>query len=233
MKGNYIDFHAHILPGADHGCDCAETALRQLEAAQAAGISCIVATPHFYPERHSTTSFFERRDEALALVESLGSSVKIVPGAEVRLCEGLDALPELKMFGIGESGNILIEMPQEPWTARLIDSLLRTRSERRLNVILAHVERYSPEEIEELFRLNIKGQINASALVSLTRRGRYYKWIDGGFVNALGSDVHGTGGAYKDYSRAMLILGGRGEMLQKSMNDLMLKAKIRDSEGSV
>ncbi len=233
MKGKYIDFHAHILPGTDHGCDCAETARRQLKSAEAAGVCLIVATPHFYPERHSTRSFFARRDEALALLEALGSGIKIVPGAEVRLCNGLNALPELKMLGIGESGSILIEMPQGPWTAELIDSLLRTKSEQGLNVILAHVERYPSEQIEELFRLGIKGQVNASAFASLTRRGRYYKWIDGGFVVALGSDVHGESRAYKDYSRAMLILRGRGERLQKSMCDLIFRTRVKDTEGSV
>ncbi|MEE3459824.1 MAG: CpsB/CapC family capsule biosynthesis tyrosine phosphatase, partial [Candidatus Faecousia sp.] len=41
-----IDFHAHILPGADHGSDGLETSLRQLALAEEAGVDTIVATPH-------------------------------------------------------------------------------------------------------------------------------------------------------------------------------------------
>ena len=40
------DFHAHILPGADHGSDGMETSLTQLALAEAAGVDTIIATPH-------------------------------------------------------------------------------------------------------------------------------------------------------------------------------------------
>ena len=46
-----VDYHAHILPGCDHGSDGTETSKRQLEAAKAAGIETVCATSHFYPEK--------------------------------------------------------------------------------------------------------------------------------------------------------------------------------------
>ena len=49
-----VDYHAHILPGCDHGSDGTETSKRQLEAAKAAGIETVCATSHFYPDRNAT-----------------------------------------------------------------------------------------------------------------------------------------------------------------------------------
>ena len=57
-----IDFHAHILPGADHGSDGLETSLRQLALAEEAGVDTIVATPHFYPQSDSFSEFLRRRE---------------------------------------------------------------------------------------------------------------------------------------------------------------------------
>ena len=42
-----VDFHTHILPGADHGSDSVETTLRQLEFARDAGVKRLIATSHF------------------------------------------------------------------------------------------------------------------------------------------------------------------------------------------
>ena len=61
-----IDFHAHLLPGADHGSDSLATSLRQVALAQEAGIGLLIATPHFYPRLESPGAFLERRAETWA-----------------------------------------------------------------------------------------------------------------------------------------------------------------------
>ena len=38
-----LDYHAHVLPGCDHGSDRLETSLRQLDMAAAAGIRTVCA----------------------------------------------------------------------------------------------------------------------------------------------------------------------------------------------
>jgi protein-tyrosine phosphatase len=231
VEGKYIDFHAHILPGADHGSDGIETSMRQLEIAEETKISCIVATPHFYPERHGTKSFFLRREEALSALLPFSGELRIVCGAEVGMCEGIENFPELDRLKIGESSAILIEMPDFIWSEGLLNSLLRLKTERGLNVILAHADRYGAREVEGLFSLGIKGQLNASAFASLTRRRRFYSWIDEGSVVALGSDVHGVDKTYGGYSRAVSLLGERGERLQNAMRQIIIKAGVNDTEG--
>ena len=56
----YTDFHAHILPGMDHGSTSTETTRNQLSAAKELGISTIVATSHFYPDIHRVGSYLRR-----------------------------------------------------------------------------------------------------------------------------------------------------------------------------
>ena len=57
-----IDFHSHILPGADHGSSSVETSLAQLNSAKNAGVTRLIATPHFYPHRHTLEKFLARNN---------------------------------------------------------------------------------------------------------------------------------------------------------------------------
>lgn len=52
-----LDYHAHVLPGCDHGSDGVETSRKQLAMAAVAGIRTVCATPHFYPHKESIPSF--------------------------------------------------------------------------------------------------------------------------------------------------------------------------------
>ena len=56
-----IDFHAHILPGCDHGSDGWRTSRRQLKLAREAGVDLICATSHFYGHRTSVERFLQKR----------------------------------------------------------------------------------------------------------------------------------------------------------------------------
>ena len=56
-----IDFHAHILPGCDHGSDGWETSRRQLVLARKAGVGMICATSHFYGHHTSVERFLQKR----------------------------------------------------------------------------------------------------------------------------------------------------------------------------
>ena len=75
------DFHAHILPGADHGSDSSKTSLAQLRLAADAGVKRVVATPHFYPNSHTVKDFLAKREASYQRLKS-----KLEPGMpEIRL----------------------------------------------------------------------------------------------------------------------------------------------------
>ena len=188
MNGKYIDFHSHILPGADHGSEGIEVSARQLELAETAKVGCIVATPHFYPYSQSIESFLEIREKAFEeLLAAKTCNIEIITGAEVLLCEGLHNLPELESLKIGASRTILIEMPEPPWSARLIDTLISIIADRKLDIVSrARRPGTRKKNVEELFSQGLRGQLNASALHIMVGRGKINKWIDSGSVVALG-----------------------------------------------
>jgi len=223
MKAHLTDFHAHILPGLDHGSDSLQTSLKQLEMAAQIGIDTIVATSHFYPDRHNAGRFIEQRAEALSelLAAAPAQAPKIIPAAEVLLCEGMHNLPELDKLTIGNSKLILIEMPDPPWSNRVIEALELIEVKRGLRPILAHVDRYPVKAIKLLFAKGGKGQINAGALCSLFKRRELINWCAQGRIVALGSDIHLLSDAYGYYKKSMHILGKHGDKLQAQMRELL------------
>ena len=82
-----IDFHSHIIPGADHGCATSKEAAEQLIMMKNAGIGTVVATPHFYPEQHRIDDFMSRVDVGVASLQQAYAeeAPRILLGAEVLL----------------------------------------------------------------------------------------------------------------------------------------------------
>ena len=98
MNNRLIDFHSHILPGADHGSANAKTTEKQLSLIRKEPVAKIVATPHFYPHQDNLSSFVKKREESVRqLVSVINFDVpEIFLGAEVLLCPGLDQIDVYK-----------------------------------------------------------------------------------------------------------------------------------------
>ena len=111
-----IDFHAHVLPGADHGSRNLEIALRQLRIAAENGTTAIVATPHFEPQNETIAHFLSRRERAAeALLPHLTKDMpRVYLGAEVLLCPNMQNMPELSRLAIEGTDVILLERPFLP-----------------------------------------------------------------------------------------------------------------------
>ncbi len=220
------DFHAHILPGADHGSDGLETSLRQLALAEAAGIRMIVATPHFYPEADDYAAFLRKRERTFAqLLANYHGSVRILLGAEVHVCVGLDHLRGLEEVCIPGTNVMLAELPLHNFPGSLTETFIRMTEDLEIEPVLAHVDRYDPTRIENLFSMGLRGQVNAEALCRRFGRRRFNSWIDEGFIAALGSDIHGTEVGYTEYLKAVEHLGPRARKLERRVGELLANAK--------
>lgn len=216
------DFHAHILPGADHGSDGVQTSLRQLCMAQEAGVRTVVATPHFYPDHDELEHFLQRRQCAYEqLMNAYTGSVRVLLGAEVRLCAGLERLPGLEHLCVAGTKTLLVEMPFCEWTENLRQTLLTLQDSTEFTPVLAHVDRYYPPAVAELLRSGVLGQLNAQGLCRLQGRRRLLQWVDDGSIAALGSDIHGTKTGYRQFQRAVRILGNQTEMILKRTEILL------------
>lgn len=203
-----LDYHAHVLPGCDHGSDGIETSLKQLGMALAVGVKTICATPHFYPHRESIESFLQRRKDSAELLgeHHTDDMPAIQLGAEVLICDGLDRLDGLSCLCRGETNELLLEMPFYQWPESIWDTLYSLCERRDIEIVLAHAERYSPDAIEQLIQNRVSLQLNAECLTRPLQRKRYLKWIKNESVRYLGSDIHMIGDGYRAWEKCVKLL---------------------------
>ena len=221
MNFKFTDFHAHVLPNADHGSSSLETSLSQLNLAASHGVDSIIATPHFYPDRHTVDGFLKLRD---ASYENLAANIsdgmpKIFKGAEVLICDGIERLEGIDKLCIQGTNILLLELPFSVYKSGYRDSVIRL-IKNGFRVVLAHVDRYEADSIESLAEVGALMQLNASALTSLRIKPKIKDWLKYGAVVALGSDIHGADKqAYKRFEKArkrILKLGVEGSILELS-----------------
>ena len=204
-----MDFHAHILPGADHGSPNLDHSLRQLNCAAKAGIKTIVATPHYYTSDGISVSDFAEMRAATAdtLERHSGAGINIIQAAEVYLSHETAELEHLPMLCVGNTDYILIEMPYGIWDSGIFDVLLSVVSARCLVPIIAHVDRYSPDNLQKLLTFGFTMQVNAEAVCRRFSRKRLIPYIKSGEISLLGSDVHDMPEySYSRFTRAAALL---------------------------
>lgn len=231
-----IDFHAHILPAADHGSDGLQTSLRQLALAKRADIELLAATPHFYPRQEELSDFLARRKRtwealcaALERTESAASSdverrassaavggfcreaTKAAPalrvGAEVQLCRSLHHMDGLEALCLAGTRVLLLELPADFSIRTYEQTLDGLLYERRLTVVLAHIDRYRADTVDFLLEWGFLAQLNASAFCHFRTRKQALCWAQSSRVVALGSDLHGAEMGYAEFLRARQRLG--------------------------
>lgn len=203
-----LDYHAHVLPGCDHGSDSVETSRKQLAMAAAARVRTVCATPHFYPHKESIPSFLQRREASARLLrENLtADALQLQLGAEVLICDGMERLDGLPRLCRSETNELLLEMPFYQWPETIWDTLYALCERRDIEIVLAHAERYSPEAIEQLIRDNVALQLNSECLTRPLHRKRYLTWIKNGSVKYLGSDIHMLGDGYRAWEKCVKLL---------------------------
>ncbi len=194
-----IDFHSHILPSVDHGAASLEISVQMLEQAKKAGVTTIVATPHFYLHKDSLDAFLERRNAASDLLKNYIAqnsrfNIEIRAAAEVAL-ENKLLSQDLRKLAIEGTNSILIEMPLfGRWHSWMYEMLYDIESQFKLDVIIAHIDRYPKENIPRLLEMGFTTQINADSLVkgSFFEKRRMRALCNNRFAHLIGSDAHDT-----------------------------------------
>ena len=140
------DVHSHILPGMDDGSTGVEMSLEMLRREASAGISRVIATPHFYARYDDPAVFLEARAQAERQLrrelEVNPGFPEITVGAEVHFFPGISHSDVLKALTIGGKRCILIEMPDSPWTDSMYRELEKMPERQGLIPVVAHVDRY-------------------------------------------------------------------------------------------
>ncbi len=224
-----IDFHAHILPHMDHGSRHTATAHGQLDVIQAAGVAEVCATSHFYPQSTLPDVFLSDRVASVEhLLHTYGDKPrpKLLLGAEVLICPGLDEMEGLANLCVEGTHVLLLEMPftDDSWSR---DFFTTARNIRDLGItpVLAHVDRYPYHLIEQLFEYGLHGQVNADALDCFLKPRRLLHWMDEGHIVALGSDLHGSDPlGYRAYEKFIRKFPDYAEMVMGRTHNLLRDA---------
>ena len=216
-----VDFHSHILPRADHGSSSVEMSLSQLSLAKSAGITRIIATPHFYPHRHTLENFISLRDSSYkALSSKINEEMpQIVLGAEVLVCPGFENFEGIEKLCIDGTDYMLVELPFSNFNEEYAYTVKKIMK-KGINVVLAHVDRYPVKDIMLMSDFGVKYmQINADSVSGIFKNKNAMKWINDGRVFALGSDIHGEDKkAYVRFLKAKSTLADNITQV-KSFND--------------
>ena len=147
-------------------------------------------------------------------MDGLEEMPEIILGAEVYFFSGIsdsDAIPELT---IGDNRCILIEMPQSPWTKSMYSELEEIRAKWGITPIIAHVDRYLgllsthgiPEQLE---RLPVMVQANASFFLRSSTRARALRMLARDQIQLLGSDCHNLSSRPPNLDDALRVISGR------------------------
>lgn len=193
-----IDWHNHILPALDDGSKDVAESITMMEMQTSQGVKTVIATPHFYANDQSVETFIKRRRASLQELEkSLGESApEIILGAEVKYYQGISRMEDLKELQIEGTKLLLLEMPTCRWTEYMVRELIELSGSGKMQVVLAHVERYlnlqNQKVWERIFENGILIQTNASFFTSLSTRRRAIRLLKEGKIHFVGSDCHNT-----------------------------------------
>lgn len=213
-----IDFHSHVLPGIDDGAKDVDTSVKMLEESYRQGVRTIIATPHFYVGNNSINEFIKKRNESYNILKSKINDMKIEApdikcGAEVLLCHDI-MKDDVEKLCIEGTNTILIELPFTIWGDWLYEDIYYLIAKYKLNVVIAHFDRYVKNRkdfnnIENIINLDVSIQLNADAIIE--RRDR--KVVDIFFneyeVNHIGSDMHNLTTRRSNMDKAILAIEKR------------------------
>jgi protein-tyrosine phosphatase len=215
-----IDIHSHILWGMDDGAHSLADSLEMCRIAYHDGIRTIVATPHtlnglYQNNRTSILAKVRDLNEVIhnrLLVNSLSTNngsritdneLRILPGADVSLCEGtLRQLEGGRVTTLGDGGKcLLLEFPVHgiPHGAEKVLFQLIARG---IIPIISHPERNleigrRPRRYHEMIRMGCLGQVTAMSLTGGFGPGVMRvaeRLLTKGLVHLIASDSHSTDG---------------------------------------
>ncbi len=190
-----IDFHSHCLPAMDDGAVDRAEAVAMLTASAQQGIDTVVATSHFYRSEETVSRFLARRAAAVAaLGDGVPQGLRLLLGAEVLLQRGLSK-EDLHPLCIEGTNRILIELPfmsPMPWIYEELENIALGQ---RLDVILAHVDRYMPwyssEKMAEMMDFpELTVQLNGECALDRKAFRALRRWLPPADRLVFGTDMH-------------------------------------------
>ncbi|MEE1046771.1 MAG: CpsB/CapC family capsule biosynthesis tyrosine phosphatase [Clostridia bacterium] len=194
----FTDIHSHILYGIDDGPESFEKSVELLKAAVRDGTEKLIATPHFYPTRHSLSERVKlAKDRYLELQDFILKNdipVSLLSGFEVRFFDGISRIDSLDKLCVNGSKVLLLELEPSAFTEKQIDEILDI-CYGGYTVVLVHIERYTKiSGFKQIKRIIAEGdvlaQCNASSFLSGAFSRAAFKLLKENLVSIIASDMH-------------------------------------------
>ncbi len=193
-----IDLHTHVLPGVDDGAADLAEALDMLAIAQADGIVCVAATPHYHESiaRLSAAEIRQRVQELAAAAAERGLAVELVPGAEVHITPAL-ARELDDVATLNGSRYLLLELPFHYYPP-FVEQVIFELQVRGVVPLLAHCERIAhfqehPEALAALVERGCLVQLTGGSLLGhfgTRAQSAAELMLRAGLAHVLSSDAH-------------------------------------------
>lgn len=194
-----VDFHTHVLPEIDDGSASVEESKKLLWESFSQGTDRLVATPHFYATESSFEHFLRKREQSIASLletwEGEEKYPKVYIGAEVYFFPGISKAERLPELCIRGTNLLLLEMPFTQWTKAMYQEVEAIGRKRKLQVVLAHIERYYENQKdrsvwEAIWELPVYPQLNAGSFLKRSRKRLCISFLKKHDHILLGSDCH-------------------------------------------
>ena len=212
------DFHTHVLPGIDDGSASVSESIAMLREAFRQGITHVVATPHFYPQKDSPDMFLRRRQEAEDRLREQMARETDLPelsvGAEVYFFPGMSDSDALSQLTIGKNQYIMLEMPPSAWSEYMYREIQGIYEKQGVTPIIAHVDRYIrpfrtygiPRRLEEL---PVLVQANAEFFLDRGTASLALRLLKADRIHVLGSDCHNLTDRAPNLGKASQVIQNR------------------------
>lgn len=197
------DLHTHILPGMDDGARDADESIVMLRQERAQGVDTVVLTPHFYRDRETPDQFLQRRAKAFEELtlrlrelppEEQQTLPRLILGAEVAWNHALLDCEKISELCIGQTKNLLLEMPFIPWSDHTIHLIYNLMGQTGITPVIAHLERYLKSQylgrVRQVLEMGVPIQISADILQYPLARRKVMKLLRREQVHLLASDCH-------------------------------------------
>ncbi|MBC8402701.1 MAG: hypothetical protein H8E14_14540, partial [Candidatus Marinimicrobia bacterium] len=197
-----IDFHNHVLPGADDGSKSLEMSLSMLRTAAEQGITDVINTIHYqHPKMGdfaiTNEDLQDRIAELQTEVDKAGIPIKLHQGAEVFYLPNLVELSKDPVTTIGNGKYMLVEFQLHQLPEGYRDVLFNLVMS-GVTPIIAHPERYNPIQrdidiIRDLIQAGCLIQIDGGSLTGSLGQSAKKAAVDilqQGLCHLIGSDAH-------------------------------------------
>lgn len=195
-----IDIHSHILPGIDDGAADWEHSIALARAAEAEGITDLIATPHHYDGKYNNSAetvhkLTEQLNERLS---EQAIQLKIHQGQEIHIHHDLlRNWQQGKLLGLAGSSYVLLEMPASHVPPAMEEFIYELKL-LDIHAIIAHPERNaeivkSPDRLEDLIAAGAYAQVTSHSLLGGFGRGiERAAWTLSrrGLIHFIASDAH-------------------------------------------